>query len=167
MPVKKLLFAVPVIAFLAAACGDGADTPETPTPEVTVAATPTPDSVLPTPNPASESDVVLTVAKGKTSFTATFAEFKALPQAEIAADGTKQGVALATLAEKVGAGADTVVTIEGRTQDLTRTSLYRAKVSDLVSKAVFTIDAEGRVGFVASSVPKEQWLAVVIGVSFQ
>ena len=93
--------------------------------------------------------------------------FKALPQAEIAADGARKGVALATLAEKVGAGPDSVVTIEGRSQDLARTSLYRGSLRDLASKAVFTIDAQGSVAFVASSVPKEQWLAAVVGVSFQ
>ena len=174
MRVKRLIVFGVCCSLLAVACGDGPDKPAA-SPSAAAAApgatstpgpTPTPVSQFPAPKPARDGEVVVTVVRAKESYAPTFAEFRGLAQTDGGATG-KQGVALDVLAQRVGAGPESVVTIEGRNQELTRITFYRGKVRDLGPKAIFPIDGDGHVSFVADSLPKEQWIYAITGVSFQ
>jgi hypothetical protein len=174
MRVKRLIVFGVCCSLLTVACGGGSDKPAA-SPSTGAAAvgatntpgpTPTAVSQFPTPKPAKDSDIVVTVVRAKESYSPTFAEFRGLPQTDGGSTG-KRGVALDLLAQRVGAGPESVVTIEGRNQELTRITFYRGKVRDLGAKAIFVVDAEGHVSFVADSLPKEQWIYAITGVSFQ
>jgi ABC-type glycerol-3-phosphate transport system substrate-binding protein len=162
-----ILLALPVM-LIAAACGGGDDSGpnDDEAAETTAAETPTPVIRLPTPKPAEPDTVVLTVVRAKESYTPTFAEFRALPATEIDADGKKSGVALTALAARVGAGPNSVVTIEGRGATGIE-AYFRGKLSDAAaSTAILSIDDQGLITLYGSAVPKEQWLNTVVGISF-
>jgi hypothetical protein len=163
-----LLLVCPLLIF-AAACGGGDDNGSNETAAgspTTPAETPTPVITLPTPKPAEPDTVVLTAVRAREAFIPTFAEFRALPTAEIDAGGKKTGVPLTAIAEKVGAGPDSVVTIEGRGENGTQ-AYFRGKLSDAAaSTAILSINDQGLITLVGPSIPKEQWLNTVIGISF-
>ncbi len=152
----------------AAACG-GDDAGDAATDAGTTAietATPTPDSVLPAPKARAEGDVVLVVGTRKKSFQPTLAEFRALPTGEVDAGGKRTGVTIATLAGKVDGTAAGFVTVEGRTTDLKRQTLYRGPLKDAGS-GVLVLDDKGVLTFYSPALPKDQFITVVESISFE
>lgn len=126
-----------------------------------------PDTPLPKPTPVPDDTPVIQVVAGQTRYSPTKAEFGALPTAEIQANGkTVKGVTIATLASQVGAGADTVVTIQGTRVDNLRLGAVRFGLPEIAGNTVVTMDEAGHLALASSFIPPEQWLNTLTGVAF-
>jgi hypothetical protein len=126
-----------------------------------------PDTPLAKPTPVPDDTPVVQVVAGETRYTPTRAEFAALPTTEIQADGkTVKGVTIAMLASQVGAGAGTVVTIQGTRVDNLRLGAIRFALSEVAENTVVTLDEEGHLALASSFIPADQWLNTLTGVAF-
>ena len=159
---------------VAAACGDGNDKKNenaTATASAATANAPTPgqpttSQPLAKPTPVPDTGLAMQVVSGTQRFTPTVAEFKALPQTDLDVKGAKQtGILLQDIAAKVPAGRNGIVTIEGLTADGQRVGAVRFPVADIAATTLFMLDSEGHVNFVSTSIPEEQWLKAVTGVT--
>lgn len=166
--------ALPAVLLVAAACGDGPDASASPTVAATSEATanplaPSPTEAGPTraaPTPIPNNAPALTVAGGDKSYVPTVDEFRALPTATVSAGGgTKSGVPIAALGDKVG-GAKTTVTIAGTRPDLRGEGVIRHPVADVTGNTVLAIDGSGHVSVVSSTLPEAEWLISVTSVVF-
>lgn len=177
---RLLLAAAPIALFALSACGgDSDDTPAngdngdgtpaadtTPGEENTPQPTPT-DGPMPTPTPLPDDAVVLQAVSAGQVYAPTRAEFAALPQIEITHDGTSySGVSFATLAAEVGAREGAIVTIEGTRSDNLRFGVIRFTIEELAETTVLTANEGGHLDLASTSIPPEQWLTTVTGVSF-
>ena len=168
---------------LLAACGGGdskpaADATAAPTPTLTaaertkVALTPVAlptvkDQPLPTPAKLGTDDIVVSVVAGKEKYQPRASDFSALPTVDISVGGkTYTGVSLAALAEKVKAPAGGNVTIDGTRSDRVRLGTIRFPAADIGATTVLVPDETGHLSLYSTSVPQEQWLVLVTGVSF-
>ena len=167
MKTRPLSAVLALALFGAVACGgdDAKDANKSPA-AVVESPTPTPDSVLPAPKARAETDVVLVVGTRKKTYEPTLAEFKSLPKSEIDAGGKRTGVSLAALAAKVDGVTAGFVTVEGRTTDLKRQTVYRGALKDAGS-SVLVIDEKGIITFYSPGLPKDQFITVVESVSFE
>ena len=176
---RFLMAAFAATALLLAACGGGNDKPSTdPTTAGTAAPTATTSSglqqptaadvVLPTPTPAADDSIALTVVAGKQTYNPTVSEFRALDTAKITAAGQDYtGVAIGTLAAKVSAPAEAVVTIQGTRADGKRASLLRYGLSEIGTTTILTISDSGHLTLESTSIDKTLWIIDVTSVAFQ
>jgi hypothetical protein len=167
--IRTLLAAPLVLALVLAGCGDGSDDSGDETATVTTTApagvTTAPDApVLPSPGPVDDESIVLTVAGGDSLYQPTRAQFDELPT--ISAGGA-EGVSLAVLASQVGIEGDAVVTVEGRSKDLSVTRFWRGTLAEAGDDLVVSIDSDGLIRLGGSLIPEEAWLYAVESVSFQ
>lgn len=177
---RLLLAAAPLAIFALSACGGDSDnTPDngdngdgtpaadtTPGGDTTPQPTPT-DSPMPTPTPLSDDAVLLQVVSAGEVYAPTRAEFAALPQSEITHDGTSySGVNFATIAAEVGAREGAIVTIEGTRSDNLRFGVIRFSIDELGETTVLTAAEGGHLDLASTSIPPEQWLKTVTGISF-
>ena len=164
---------LPILAGLAAGCGDGEDTDADATANADAPAdgtpaepTKVPDKPLPTPSPIPDDVPVIQVVSATKNFTPLRSEFAALPKVTVSAGGkTYEGVSLATLAAQAGAPATATATIQGPRNDNLRLGAIRFSVSEIGTTTVFVIDDTGHVLLASTSVPPEQWLKDVTGIS--
>jgi hypothetical protein len=181
---RRLSFAVAplALALLLGACGGGGDDSpnggDEPAPTLspidaqrTAAAAQdqpqVPDTPLPKPTPVPDDTPIVQVVAGQTRYAPTRAEFAALPTAEIQADGkTVKGVTIATLASQVGAGADTVLTIQGTRVDNLRLGAIRFALAEIAENTVVVMNEEGHLALASSFIPAEQWLNTLTGIAF-
>jgi hypothetical protein len=177
---RFLLAAVPFVILAGAACGgdsDGDDQApdETPTlsPSDAVATADAsnqqpqvPDKQLPTPTPVPDDSPVLQVVAAGNPYTPTRADFAGLPKVSIDAGGKKyEGVALATIAESAGARAEAIVTIQGTRGDNLRFGAIRFPLAEIGTSTVLVLDETGHMLLASTSVPQEQWLKDITGIS--
>jgi hypothetical protein len=179
---RLLLAALPALLLLAS-CGGGAAKPTAdstvgPTATLTsaertrVALTPVAlptvkDQPLPTPVKLAPDDVLVIVVAGKERFAPKSSDFGALPTVEITVAGkTYKGVTLAALAEKVKAPSGVNVTIDGTRADRVRLGTIRFPAADIAATTVLVADETGHLSLYSTSVPQEQWLVLVTGISF-
>lgn len=173
---RRLTFAAaPLLLLAGIACGDGPDKEETTPTAEAAAATNTPnsneqpqvpDKPLPTPTPLPSDLPVVQVAFGGKQFAPTRDEFNGLPKTSIQANGkTYEGVTLATLAEKAGAGGASTATIQGTRIDNLRLGAIRFPMADIGASTVFVVDEGGHVLLASTSVPPEQWLKDITGIA--
>lgn len=126
-----------------------------------------PDTPLPKPTPVPDDTPVVQVVAGQTRYTPTKAEFGTLPTTEIQANGKAvKGVTIATLASQVGAGADTVVTIQGTRLDNLRLGAIRFGLSEIAENTVVSLDDDGHLALASSFIPADQWLNTLTGIAF-
>lgn len=154
-------------AVLNLACGDGADEQAT-APPITAAPSPSPSAeptLLP-PSPKAETDVAVQAVSGERSYQPTVADLRALPQVNLSGQGVT-GVALESIAEKLGARSSAVVTVEGRSDDLARPRYWRGILAEHTRTAVLVVDDKGRVTLAGSSIPRDGWIYDVEGISFE
>lgn len=125
------------------------------------------DQPLPTPVKLGADDVVVSVVAGKEKYQPKASDFSALPTVEITVAGkTYKGVTLAALAEKVKAAAGANVTIEGARADRVRLGTIRFPAADIGATTVLVPDETGHLALYSSTVPQDQWLVLVTGISF-
>lgn len=170
LPAALLL--LPALA-AATACGDDDDAAPaaSPTSEVGQVGqlTPTPSSQAPQPLPSvkpvgdDDPSIVITSRGGKT-LNPTAKEYRAFTTATV--DG-KTGPSVGTLAQLAGARAEAVVTILGRSGDGKSVASWRGKLPDYASNTILVMDDKGIVSMVSSTIPREQLLAAVEGISFE
>lgn len=126
-----------------------------------------PDKPLPTPTRVAPDDVALTVVAGSEKFEPKLSELSSLPQTTIEANGKQyEGVSLAELASRVSAKPEATVTVQGRRGDNLRLGAIRFPVSQIGTDSVLFVDERGHLYLASKSVPVDQWLTVVNGVSF-
>lgn len=125
------------------------------------------DKPLPTPTVVPEDGIAIQVVGGSGSpYVPKLSEFKALPTAEIKVDDkTYKGVTLATLLGKVNAAKTATVTLDGTRPDGKRQGAVRFPLSDIGDSTVLVLGANGELNVASTSIPKEQWLIWVTGVS--
>jgi|GEM_PF-4190342 len=125
-----------------------------------------PDRPLPTPTPIPDGSPLLQVVAGGKPYTPTRADLAALPKASIDAGGKKyEGVTLAALAEAAGARAEAVVTIQGTRNDNLRFGAIRFPLAEIGPSTVLVLDESGHLLLASTSVPQEQWLKDITGIS--
>ncbi|MEO8541139.1 MAG: hypothetical protein ABI577_15460 [bacterium] len=171
------LAAVPfAFLFVAGACGGGSgkdsQSKETAVPdaEATQNVNEQPqvaDKPLPTPTAVTDDLVpVVQVAFAGKLFAPTKTEFAALPKTKISAGGKDyEGVVLSALVQKAAAGSASVVTIQGTRVDNLRLGAVRFPLADVGSTTVLVMDDSGHIILASSSIPADQWLKDVVGVS--
>lgn len=160
-----LSFAVPV----AWACGDGPDETSTPTPTVPASATPSAEQpTLAPPAARGPDDVALTVVSGSGSnvFQPTVAEFSELPTAS-GGEGGPEGVTLAELGTHVSAREGAVVTVEGRSKDLSAARFWRGNLTEAGTTLVVSIEDGGLARLAGSLIPEEAWIYAVETISYE
>ena len=143
---RRLLFAAPLAIFvLVAGCGDDdaddGDQAQAAATEQSPVSNPNeqpqaPDKQLPTPTPIPDTLPLVQVVAGGNTFTPTRPEFADLPKTTVEAAGkTYEGVTLAALAEKAGAGSGATATIQGTRIDNLRLGAIRFALSEIVPPA--------------------------------
>jgi hypothetical protein len=178
----RFLLAAPAAFLLFAACGgddntnpgDGAGPTATLTSaeRTKVALTPVTlptvkDQPLPTPVKLGADDAVVSVVAGREKYQPKTSDFSALPTTEITVGGTTyKGVTLAALAEKVKAASGANVTIEGTRSDRVRFGTIRFPSADIAATTVLVPDDTGHLSLYSTTVPQDQWLVLVTGISF-
>lgn len=157
--------AIALCAALTIACGDGSSTDDpTPTPTATATSTPRPDPTLPPPADRSDDAVAVVVVAGDRNYQPTVAEFRALPTAE---SGGIRGVTLAELAARLGLEGDPVVTVEGRSADLSQIRYWRGRLTEAEGGLVLEIDDAGLLRLGGSLIPEAGWLSAVETIAFE
>lgn len=125
------------------------------------------DQPLPTPVKLAADDIVVSVVAGKEKYQPKASDLSALPTVEITVAGkTYKGVTLAALAEKVKAAAGANVTVEGTRADRVRLGTIRFPAADIGATTVLVPDDTGHLALYSSTVPQDQWLVLVTGISF-
>lgn len=171
---KWPLLLLPAVLLIGAACGDGSDKADNPQAAASSSAAapsapagqPTTNQPLPSATPVPDDGTAVQVVSGKEQYAPTLADVRALPQTELTINGSKRsGVALKDLVAKVPAGAAGIVTIEGTNADRSRLGTVRFKLADIADTTLLVIDGEGHLDIVSSTIPEEQWLKSVSGVS--
>lgn len=173
MMMRWSLLLLPALLTVTAACGDGADKKDDDATATAAAAVnantpgqPTTSQPLAKPTPVPDTGLAFQVISGTQKFTPTVAEFKALPQTDLDVKGAKQtGILLSDIAAKVPAGRNGVVTIEGLSGDGQRVGAVRFPVADIAATTLFVLDSEGHVNVVSTTIPEEQWLKAVTGIT--
>lgn len=177
---RRFAFAAAPVALMLAlgACGGDSDDTNTADPNGTptsadgspASAAPTAtvtDVPIPRPTPVPADFVVVQVVNAGDVYAPTAAEFAALPGAQISHGGTNySGVSLAALAAEVGARDGAIVTIEGTRSDNRRLGVIRFTLDEIGDNTVFVISEDGHIDLASTSIPPEQWLNTVTGVSF-
>lgn len=126
-----------------------------------------PDTPLPKPTPVPDDTPVLQVVAGETRYEPTRAQFAELPEVELQVSGkTVKGVTIATIASQAGAGADTIVTIQGTRVDNLRLGAVRFGLAEIAENTVLMLDEEGHISLASSSIPADQWLNTITGLAF-
>ncbi len=153
---------------LGIACGNGADEEgSTPAPTTaTTGATPSAEPTLLPPSPKAETDVALQVVSGDKNYQPTVAELRALPQVNLSGQGVT-GAALESIAEKLDVRETAVVTVEGRSDDLSRPRFWRGILDEHARTVVLVVDDNGRVTLAGSSIPRDGWVFDVEGIAFE
>lgn len=178
---RYLLAAVPAVLLLSACGGDSNKTTATPEPGPTLTAAqqrqtqtakslaqPTAeDKPLPTPAPVPEDGVAVQVAGASgTPYAPKLSEFRALPTSEIKVDGQSyKGVTLSALLAKVNAANTAVVTLDGTRSDGKRQGAVRFPLADIGESTVLVLGNGGELNVASTSIPKDQWLIWVTGIS--
>jgi hypothetical protein len=181
---RRLAPGLLALTVVLAACGGGDDDDSTPansspTPSQTatggdgtatasVSPTATPESQLPTPTPLADDIPILQVAAGGQLYEPLTADFESLPQETIDVGGQDYtGVLIDTLALKVPADPQSVVTIEGTRSDGLRFGVIRFPLDDIGSTTVLMLAENGHLDLISSSIPRDQWLTSVTSVAFE
>lgn len=178
---RYLLAAVPAVLLLSACGGDSNKTAATPEPGPTLTAAqqrqtqtanslaqPTAeDKPLATPVPVPENGVAVQVAGASGApYAPKLSEFKALPTSEIKVDGQSyKGVTLSALLAKVNAANTAVVTLDGTRSDGKRQGAVRFPLADIGESTVLVLGNGGELNVASTSIPKDQWLIWVTGIS--
>ena len=184
---RILLAAIPAV-LLFAACGGDSDSPSggdaataTTGPTLTAAQArgtevargleqPTAtDKPLPTPTRLpDDAPAVQVVGASGAPYIPKLSEFKALPTAEIKVDGQAySGVTLSTLLAKVNPPSTAIVTIDGVRGDGKRQGAVRFPLSTIGDSTVLTAGKNGELSLASTSIPKDQWLIWVTGISIR
>jgi hypothetical protein len=164
-----LLACLPLL-LLFAACGgdgdddDGGDADGSDQAQDGPTVTPTPKLVA-TPPPAADDDPILTYGTAESPYTPTLAQFRALPQTTIEADGEKEGVSLAELASQAGIPEGTMVEIQGTRRDGRMIQFVREELSEIGEQSVLVVE-DGRLSLYSSVLGEDKWLTNVLVVSF-
>lgn len=127
------------------------------------------DRPLSTPTPLPENGPAVQVigATGE-PYVPKLSEFKALPTAEIKVDGQSySGVTLSTILAKVKAPETAVVTVDGVRADGKRQGAVRFPLSAIGDTTVLTVGKNGELSMASTSIPKDQWLIWVTGISIR
>ncbi|MGE0601791.1 MAG: hypothetical protein AB7J35_19780 [Dehalococcoidia bacterium] len=171
---RIVLSMVPLVLLAVSACGGDDDAANTP--EATVETTPTlqsneqpqvPDTPIAEPSPVPSDVPVIQVAAKGTQYAPLQPEFAALPKTSITANGKSyEGVLLSALAEKAGASATAVATIQGTRMDNLRLGAIRFGLDEIGSNTVLVMSESGHILLASTSVPPEQWLKDVTGIGF-
>ena len=172
---RRLFFAaIPLALVLGSACGDGngagnddADATSEATATLDVNVQPqSPDREIATPTPIPDDQPLVQVVVAGKPYLPTRADLAALPKAKITAGGNSyEGVSLATLAEKAGAPAGATATIQGTRMDNLRLGAIRFPLPDIGASTVFVIDDKGHLLLASTTVPHDQWLKDITGIS--
>ena len=174
---RYLLAAIPAV-FLLSACGGGSDkggtTPgasaQPATPTTVAGQQPTAeDRPLPTPTPVPEDGIAVQVAGvSGAPYAPKLSELKALPTAEISFEGKSyKGISLATLLAKVNAPETATVTVDGTRPDGKRQGAVRFALKDIGDSTVLVLGNNGELNVASTSIPKDQWLIWVTGISIR
>lgn len=126
------------------------------------------DRVLPTPTPVPDDGVVLTIVAGKTTLTPKPSDINSYATTKVSAGGKDYtGITVQTLADKVSATPESLVTIQGIRADGKRTGFMRGLLKDLGANTLLVPDASGHLDAVSSASEPDLWLTSVVSITFQ